>query len=101
MHIIQSIENRIHTIRGESVMLDGDLALLYEIETKLVNLGVVRHAMARLHNFNGDQNTRHNNTANASQKQKSCKAYTRANAICSTFVFAPTPMPTHHLKQIK
>ncbi len=32
-----------------------------------------------------------------SQKQKSCKANAQANAICSTFAFAPPhPKPTHH-----
>lgn len=34
MHIIQTIQNRIYEIRGERVMLDRDLADLYETETK-------------------------------------------------------------------
>ena len=34
MQIIQSIQNRIYEIRGERVMLDRDLAALYETETK-------------------------------------------------------------------
>lgn len=34
MQIIQSIQNRIYEIRGERVMLDKDLAILYETETK-------------------------------------------------------------------
>ena len=33
MQIIQSIQNRIYEIRGERVMLDRDLAALYETET--------------------------------------------------------------------
>ena len=34
MQIIQSIQNRIYEIREERVMLDKDLAILYETETK-------------------------------------------------------------------
>lgn len=43
MQIIQSIQNRIYEIRGERVMLDRDLAALYETETKALNLTVQRN----------------------------------------------------------
>ena len=43
MRIIKSIQNRIYEIRGENVMLDKDLAALYEIETKSLNLAVKRN----------------------------------------------------------
>jgi hypothetical protein len=43
MEIIRSIQNRIYEIRGERVMLDRDLAVLYEIETKALNLAVKRN----------------------------------------------------------
>ena len=43
MQIIQSIQNRIYEIRGERVMLDKDLAVLYEIETKVLNQAVKRN----------------------------------------------------------
>ncbi|MBK7558098.1 MAG: ORF6N domain-containing protein [Chitinophagaceae bacterium] len=43
MQIIQSIQNRIYEIRGERVMLDRDLAILYEVETKFLNLSVKRN----------------------------------------------------------
>jgi phage regulator Rha-like protein len=43
MQIIQSIQNRIYEIRGERVMLDKDLAFLYEIETKVLNQAVKRN----------------------------------------------------------
>ena len=43
MDIIQSIQNRIYEIRGERVMLDRDLAALYETETKALNLAVKRN----------------------------------------------------------
>ena len=43
MKIIKSIQNRIYEIRGERVMLDRDLAVLYEIETKALNLAVRRN----------------------------------------------------------
>jgi hypothetical protein len=38
MQIIKSIQNRIYEIRGERVMLDKDLATLYETETKAVSI---------------------------------------------------------------
>ena len=44
MPIIQSIQNRIYIIRGERVMLDKDLASLYETETKSLNLSVKRNS---------------------------------------------------------
>ena len=37
------LQNRIHEIRGERVMLDFDLAALYEVETKSLNLSVKRN----------------------------------------------------------
>jgi len=43
MKIIKSIQSRIYEIRGERVMLDRDLATLYEIETKGLNLAVKRN----------------------------------------------------------
>lgn len=43
MQIIQSIQNRIYELRGERIMLDRDLAILYEIETKFLNLAVKRN----------------------------------------------------------
>jgi phage regulator Rha-like protein len=43
MGIIRSIQNRIYEIRGERVMLDKDLAALYETETKALNLAVKRN----------------------------------------------------------
>ena len=43
MNIIKSIQNRIYEIRGERVMLDRDLAALYEIEMKFLNLAVKRN----------------------------------------------------------
>jgi len=43
MEIIQSLQNRIYEIRGQRVILDKDLALLYETETKSLNLSVKRN----------------------------------------------------------
>jgi phage regulator Rha-like protein len=40
---IQIIENKIFVIRGQKVMLDSDLALLYETETFRLNEAVKRH----------------------------------------------------------
>lgn len=43
MQLIRSIQNRIYEIRGERVMLDFDLAQLYEVETKALNQAVKRN----------------------------------------------------------
>jgi len=43
MNIIRSIQNRIYEIRGERVMLDFDLAALYEVQTKVLNQAVKRN----------------------------------------------------------
>ncbi len=43
MEILKSIQNRIYEIHGERVMLDRDLAALYETETKSLNLAVKRN----------------------------------------------------------
>lgn len=43
MQIIQTIQNRIYEIRGERVMLDFDLAALYEVDTKALNQAVKRN----------------------------------------------------------
>jgi len=43
MIAIHSIQNRIYEIRGEWVMLDMDLAALYEVETRVLNPAVKRN----------------------------------------------------------
>lgn len=43
MKIIKSIQNKIYEIRGERVMLDFDLATLYEVPTKALNQAVKRN----------------------------------------------------------
>lgn len=44
MQIIRSIQNRIYEIRGERVMLDFDLAALYEVEIRVFNQAVKRNS---------------------------------------------------------
>ena len=39
----EKIVNRIYFIRGKKVMLDRDLAELYNVETKVLNQAVKRH----------------------------------------------------------
>ena len=39
----QEIRNLIYTIRGKQVMLDSDLATLYQVETKNLNKAVKRN----------------------------------------------------------
>lgn len=43
MQIIQHIQNRIYEIRGERVMVDMDLATLYDVETRVLNQAVKRN----------------------------------------------------------
>lgn len=43
MQIIKSIQNRIYDIRGQRVLLDFDLAALYEVETRVLNQAVKRN----------------------------------------------------------
>lgn len=43
MQVIQAIQNRIYEVRGERVMLDFDLAAIYEVQTKVLNQAVKRN----------------------------------------------------------
>lgn len=43
MEIIQSLQNRIYEIRGQRVILDKDLALIYDTDTRVLNQAVKRH----------------------------------------------------------
>lgn len=47
---IQSLQNRIYEIRSERVMLDIDLAALYDVETRALNQSVKRN----IRRFPGD-----------------------------------------------
>jgi len=40
---LKQIQNRIYNIRGKMVMLDSDLAELYEVEVKQLNQAVKRN----------------------------------------------------------
>ncbi len=40
---LQAIQSKIHEIRGQKIMLDFDLALLYEIENKYLKRAVKRN----------------------------------------------------------
>ena len=51
MEIIQSVQNRIYQIRGQRVILDKDIAFLYEIETKVLNQAVNRNIKRFLLDF--------------------------------------------------
>src|SRR5208283_4245885 len=46
---VELIERRIYWIRGLKVMLDSDLAELYQVTTGNLNLAVRRNASRRLH----------------------------------------------------
>ena len=38
-----SIRNLIYNVRNQQVMLDSDLAMLYQVETKILNRAVMRN----------------------------------------------------------
>jgi hypothetical protein len=40
---VDNIKSKIHEIRGQKVMLDRDLAELYQVETKVLNQAVKRN----------------------------------------------------------
>ena len=40
---IQTIESLIHTIRGKQVLVDRDLAMLYKVETRVLNQAIKRN----------------------------------------------------------
>ncbi|NOY51961.1 MAG: ORF6N domain-containing protein, partial [Chlorobi bacterium] len=46
-----SIQNRIYTIRGVQVMLDNDLAEIYQVQTKVFNQAVKRNSNRFPENF--------------------------------------------------
>jgi len=48
---LQVIQNKIYEIRGHKIMLDFDLAELYNVETKNLNLSVKRNLKRFPHDF--------------------------------------------------
>ena len=46
------IENMIYEIRGKQVMLDRDLAKLYDVETRIINQSVKRRISFTIKKFN-------------------------------------------------
>ena len=40
---IQTIESLIHTIRGQQVLVDRDLAVLYKVERRVLNQAIKRN----------------------------------------------------------
>ena len=48
--VFKEIENKIYNIRGKRVMLDSDLAEIYQVETRVLNQAVKRN----LHRFPKD-----------------------------------------------
>ena len=43
LYEIEDIKQKIYTIRGKQVMLDSDIAILYDVETKKLNQAVKRN----------------------------------------------------------
>ena len=51
MRIIKSIQNRIYEVRGVNVMVDRDLAFLYEVDIKALNQSVKRNSKRSTKDF--------------------------------------------------
>jgi hypothetical protein len=49
--LLQTIRNRIYEVRGQKIMLDYDLAGLYEVETRILNQAVKRNINRFLDRF--------------------------------------------------
>jgi len=88
MQIIKSIESRIYVIRGERVMVDFDLASLYEVETKVLNQSVRRNHsrfpedfMFQLTSFEWSDISIQSGKINSSRWQHKCEPVT----ICDRF----------------
>ncbi len=47
----KEIENRIYNVRGKQVMLDADLANIYQVETKVFNQAIKRNTERFPENF--------------------------------------------------
>lgn len=43
MEDLELIKSQIHEVRGQRVMLDSDLAVLYKVETRVLNQAVKRN----------------------------------------------------------
>lgn len=49
--VVPTVESMIHVVRGQKVMLDSDLAALYQVTTGNLNLAVKRHKNRFPHDF--------------------------------------------------
>lgn len=90
MQVIQMIQNRIYEIRGERVMLDFDLAALYEVPTKALNQAVKRNIkrfpedfLFRLDLTEWESMRSQNVTASQNKRNINVSPY-----ICSTTLFS-------------
>ena len=86
MQIINSIQSRIYEIRGERVMLDFDLANLYEVETRVLNQAVKRN----IKRFPGDFMFRLTKQEWESMRSQFMTAYEESTPS-SQFVMMDTP----------
>ena len=54
--LVKNIHTKIHEIHNQKVMLDFDLAILYEIETRVLNQAVKRNLDRYPEDFNISRN---------------------------------------------
>ena len=55
MEKLQVIQNKIYEIRGYKVMLDFDLAEMYQVETRTLNQAVKRNIILSYYSYIVDQ----------------------------------------------
>jgi ORF6N domain-containing protein len=80
---LESIEHRIYVIRGQKVMLDSDLAELYQVPTKRLNEAVRRH----LNRFPADFMFRLTEEESACMRSQSATSYGRGGRRYSPYAF--------------
>jgi ORF6N domain len=89
MEIIQNLQNRIYEIRGQRVILDKDIAQLYEIETKLLNQSVKRHIERFPEDFMFQLTTKELENIQIQNKVNNITPNLRSQFVTSRFNYLP------------
>ena len=90
MEIIQSLQNRIFEIRGQRVILDKDIAQLYEIETRVLNQSVKRNIDRFPEDFMFQLNKQELESIELQNNVKNATPNLRSQIVTSSFlIFKP------------
>lgn len=82
-----SIQNKIYEIQGVSVMLDFDLAELYEVETRVLNQAIKRNIDSFPEDFMFRLTKEEWDEMMSSQTVMTSKRYRKQNTISSLPIF--------------